>query len=1164
MEKSAGNKPDPYLLRRLLMYGFLLIFILTPLIGLSLSYNIAHGYESDLAEIALLNYTFPYDQSVKIIHELIDGQTIYIAYEGGLSETEMTYGLAAVDLSDPIAPGIIWSLSLSDDIEDLALDGSFLYISTSEGGFWVIDLEASDGPWLQDLDTFQEKQTKTRYRELNGSSQYNTTLSVYNLPQYPPISYLNNLNSLLGAYSWSGFGFPQNYRLPTWSQTNLWNQPLSQYSLYIPQQWTMPISTYDFLNQYTITGLPYSYGSGMFTYNWIPGITGAWPQTSPWYVTKQPTTSSSSSSSSSSTKVRYRSPVPVTLSLNNTSDTAITGEITLRLKNLDGKGVSEQSETLTLDPGLEDYPLILNKVPEGTDPEDYAKYNLMYSFAGTGASYSGQKSLFQVADKMEVRIIGPDSMYAGEPTNLGIHAFVHGRPVSLEGASVTVDLIKGNTTERLYSDITDENGFAEVRADIPEATGSWKIRAKVSSDLGSETITEDIEIVRLYKILLTTDKPIYQPGQTIHIRTLTLKKPELLPQADHEIIIEVEDPKGNKVFRVDPRTDEFGVASADFTLGADINMGLYTVRAIQMEEGVPTQSEKKVTVERYVLPKFKVDLETDAEYYSPGDNIHGVVHAKYFFGKDLDDATVTIEASKFDVEFVPFQTIAGQTDADGFFSFDLTLPTHFVGLPLEQGNAFVKLDIKVEDTAEHEEAIVRELTVTKDPILIKLTPESGSIVPGIENVIYLITTDPKGRGIATTNRIDFAEETLYTDTDAQGIGSFTVMPDEGSTLLFQITSQSNGQSAYIEIDLSDELDQARILLRTDQAIYKVGETMTIDVSTPEFMARRVFVDIIRDRQTILTEGVDIDSGHGQLILDLSNDMAGTLLVEAYYISLATETASDVYRDKKIVYVNPAEDVQVTVALDKDQYLPGEKAMIQFQVTPAQTAALGVTIVDEAVYALQENQPGLLKVYFSMEEEIMVPRFWPLPVPYEEAVTSEYPDEEVQEMAQIAFASAEEPDDPGLDESSYPGLVQRMKEALLSRINKDADQVAKDLGNQNIYSESAYNNALSQGLIKTYNDPWGNAYKLEVGYSQVILESNGPDEKSGTMDDIFVTKPYQRVYTPYTAPQGGGGSRVLGLPPGSFRPVVGGGSGLYGFGGGAMGMTALSSGVSYGG
>src|SRR5262249_52765213 len=66
-----------------------------------------------------------------------------------------------------------------------------------------------------------------------------------------------------------------------------------------------------------------------------------------------------------------------------------------------------------------------------------------------------------------------------------------------------------------------------------------------------------------------------------------------------------------------------------------------------------------------------------------------------------------------------------------------------------------------------------------------------------------------------------------------------------------------------------------------------------------------------------------------------------------------------------------------VKADQDVYLPGAKGQITFRVTDAHgkptPAALGVIIVDEAVYALQEMQPGLEKVYFTLQEELMKPQ-----------------------------------------------------------------------------------------------------------------------------------------------------------------------------------------------
>jgi len=1095
-------------------------------------------------------------------------QRAYIAYEDG---ERAAWGLAAIDLTQPSDPRLLWSMDLPSGLADIRVEDRYIYLK-GPGGPRIIDRVC---PTDQIYDPLQEDNAVFRY---SGSI---LTSSLYTLPSISTF-FSPYISSYSTSYS-TPYGSPYS-SLYTTPYTQTWTSPLTYPVTSLTSSLISSTAGWGNLpgtlaTPYVNTYVPSTTTSSSFISSWSPSsllsqYAGQYPAGG---LTASPTIFLNSlftgpwsligASGGGFSGTQNQSNVPIRLPLKNAASVPISGKIDFTLLDLNRKQIDQQQESLTLEPGQKIYALRLRVVPSGTKIEDFGKYILHYQFTGGGVNLSGDKSLFYLADKMEVRINGPDSFFAGEPTYLGVHAFVQGDSAPVDKAEVTVDLIRGNKTESLYRGSTGEEGLAKALLTIPEnAQGTAKIKFRVSSSLGTEEITENIEIVRLHKVLLTTDKPLYQPGQTIHIRSLTLQKPDLAPAADQTIIIEVEDSKGNKVFRVGPKTDSFGLAWADFVLGTDINMGIYTIRAVMGEgsgEGSEsTTSEKKVTVDRYVLPKFKVDLKTDADYYQPADLVNGTIQTKYLFGKPVTQGKVTVDAYKYDVDFTLFQSISGQTDSEGFFTFDLRLPSYFVGHPLEQGGALVRLDISVKDSANHEEKVSRELTVTNTPITIRLIPESKEIVSGVENIIYLMTTDPTGQGLATLNTISAGSRILQqVSTDEQGLGQFTLTPadlgSDSSTLVLHILSVSvangsgaNRKTSEADIALTGDAT-ARILLRTDKAIYTVGQTMTIDLYTPEVEGRRAFVDIIRDRQTMLTTGVDIVNGHGRLLLDLDSDMAGTIMVEAYYISAVKNTASDVFRDKKMVYVNKPDDIQVSATLDKDQYLPGEPARIDFQVTPAQPAALGITIVDEAVYALQENQPGLLKVFFNMEKEIMTPRFWPLPVPFEDAASNEDPDTEVQDAAQAVFAELEEPPDPALSESSYPQLVDRMKESLSSTIDADATEIVKDLAKLNIYNSYSYKNALTQGNIKQYLDPWGNLYIMEVGSCQLILTSWGPDEMQGTADDLRLTKLYQPPPSP----------PVYFSSYSAVAYGVGGYGGIYGSSwGGGGGYAAYSSGA----
>ena len=81
-------------------------------------------------------------------------------------------------------------------------------------------------------------------------------------------------------------------------------------------------------------------------------------------------------------------------------------------------------------------------------------------------------------------------------------------------------------------------------------------------------------------MLLVTDKPLYQPGQLMHLRALALQSFDLKPVAGADLTFEVEDAKGNKVFKQALKTSDFGVASADFQLADEVNAGDYHIRAV--------------------------------------------------------------------------------------------------------------------------------------------------------------------------------------------------------------------------------------------------------------------------------------------------------------------------------------------------------------------------------------------------------------------------------------------------------------------------------------------------------------------------------------------------------------------------------------------------------
>ena len=233
------------------------------------------------------------------------------------------------------------------------------------------------------------------------------------------------------------------------------------------------------------------------------------------------------------------------------------------------------------------------------------------------------------------------------------------------------------------------------------------------------------------------------------------------------LVFEVSDPKGNKVFKESHTASTFGIASADFVLADELNLGRYEVRAI----AGPTTAERTVDIKRYVLPKFKIQITTDKPYYLPGQTVSGSVQAAYFFGKPVGNGDVKMTVATFEEKPVLINELQGRTDADGRYSFQFVLPDFFTGMPQKDEQAFLDLTADVSDTAQHLEEKTLSLSVAQNELKITAIPEAGKFVPGVENILYVLASYPDGRPAACKVVVDGK---AY-QGDAQGVCAIKIV-----------------------------------------------------------------------------------------------------------------------------------------------------------------------------------------------------------------------------------------------------------------------------------------------------------------------------------------------------------------------------------------------------
>ena len=740
----------------------------------------------------------------------------------------------------------------------------------------------------------------------------------------------------------------------------------------------------------------------------------------------------------------------------------------------------------------------------------------------------GTESISQVLRTPVIHILGQQAYLNGGSAAVRVIVTDSKNEVIAGRGAVRIEFLTGADKSRLlFTGQLNRRGTTEAQFRFPAGlVGSYQLRYVVDTPIGSTEFTQAVRLEDKVSILLTAEKPIYQPGQTIHVRALALDRSDHEAAANHKLTFELEDSRGNKVFKKTTATDEFGVASAEFGLADEVNLGTYHLRALMGDADSPTNTaEIALNVERYVLPKFKVAVEfsendkKQKRGYQPGDHVTGTVRAHYFFGKPVDNAEISIKASAMDVEVVEVASAQGKTEADGSYRFDLHLPKYFAGRPLSHGAARVLIEATVKDSASHAETRDESITVSESPLLITAVPEGGTLVPNLENQVFVLTSYPDGtRAKADLHIHAPGNLDQHVATDDGGVAVTRIKPGDASETLEIEATDQEGNHASSNVLLQTREGEDQVLLRTERAVYRAGDRIELRVLSTKTRGA-AYVDIVKEGQTVLTRDLELENGEAELSLIATPEMAGTVDLSAYLFGRDARPVGD----HRLIFVQPADELKIETVADAAVYKPGGEARIRFRVTNSHGegihAALGLQVVDEAVFALAEKQPGFAKVFFYLEQEVMKPRYEIHSIGMPDIVEPvEKSKVEQRDRAARALFSATEIVSPNKFEAEFGKDVPMAKYGVYAsryqaRFLKQANQLAKVLSHAYSEKSKAGDPAVIYAKIAQaggaeFRDAWSTSFTFEAqrwdsSKTYYLLRSAGPDRQLNSSDDLQV-------------------------------------------------------------
>ncbi|MBX6341781.1 MAG: twin-arginine translocation signal domain-containing protein, partial [Thermomicrobiaceae bacterium] len=324
--------------------------------------------------------------------------------------------------------------------------------------------------------------------------------------------------------------------------------------------------------------------------------------------------------------------------------------------------------------------------------------------------------------------VAPRTLRPGRTASVSLALLRGARPAR---STVTVSLLKDKDGRPLAAASGRVSGRGSVPLGLPAlAEGDYTLRVEGRGFRDEAPVrVEDGTLV-----FVETDKPIYRPGQTVHIRLLALD-PTLRP-ASGQATVEVVDASGVKVFKRAVAIDAVGMASVDLPLSSEPNLGVWKVQATLGRR----RGQVDVRVERYVLPKYEVRLDLPRAWALAGEPIRGTVTAEYTFGKPVK-GEVEVVARRYVGDWQEYARVS--RPIDGSLAVEVPAVGYAAGAPAAGGLGRVRLDVTVREQATgYEEQTSELVTIAASPVTLRLVPESSTFKPGLPFALLVVAETP--------------------------------------------------------------------------------------------------------------------------------------------------------------------------------------------------------------------------------------------------------------------------------------------------------------------------------------------------------------------------------------------------------------------------------------
>lgn len=639
-------------------------------------------------------------------------------------------------------------------------------------------------------------------------------------------------------------------------------------------------------------------------------------------------------------------------------------------------------------------------------------------------------------------------------------------------------------------------GFVEAVADVPadaENDGRMVVTA-VAGDFEQSAVMA-VDFPQSPTAQVQTDKPIYQPGQTIHFRAIVLDRLGRAA-AGRKVRVTVEDDDGTRLYRKVLTSSRLGIIHEDWPLPESVALGPCSIRLALDEDPDEELARQVVRVSRYELPKFEVTAVPDRSAYAPGEEPRVTVTGRFLFGRPVPKGHVKIARNDSDDT-----ETEGDAGEDGSFTARLNVAKDWEKLRDRRWQRF--RDVLY--VASYTDPVSRRTESRRFEVRLTLEPIHIYLMEGTAGTAFVTTSYADGRPAVSTVRIKMDGGTRTVKTNRFGVASFEAPESNsgGTTVSITATDMPGLTGHY---DGAFNSLRATCMIQSARTLHGVGDAVELTL-TADAGVRSVLVRAVAGGRTLASQTVPMVNGKGAARFAYQPEFRGVVVFAGW-------APGDHQRGNEAqtaVLFPESGDVQLTVQPGRPEYRPGEQASLRVTARTRDgrpvEAAVGLAVVDQAVMerARTDEEFGQRRWFRCAFCGGDAPRaIAGITISDLTRGTAEqFRDSDLDLLGAALLSETRVQTSADASESLTAAPKFKAIESVKQTLTRTLDEAW--LRSMEFPGNEADLVRLLHGWSALRRDPWDRPYRTRFGYNRTDaefdLESAGPDGRFDTGDDV---------------------------------------------------------------